>query len=96
MCARRDGNGHERYVPVSYCQLGSRFGGRVPPPGSTHFQGASTAEAAQIAALPRAVFIEQCLDNQVALDGPDDDWLSGLERAATALGAKLPRLDDDG
>ena len=55
-------------------------------------RGASTAEAAQIAGLPRAVFIEECLDHQVALDEPDHDWLSGLERAATELGANLPRL----
>jgi hypothetical protein len=59
-------------------------------------RGASTAEAAQVAGLPRAVFIEECLDHQVAVDGPDDDWLSGLERAAAVLGAKLPRLDGDG
>jgi hypothetical protein len=59
-------------------------------------RGASTAEAAQIAGLPRAVFIEECLDHQVAVDGPDDDWLSGLERAAAVLDAKLPRLDGDG
>jgi hypothetical protein len=56
-------------------------------------RGASTAEAAQIAGLPRAVFIEEY--HQVALDDPDDDWLSGLKRAATALGANLPRLDGD-
>jgi hypothetical protein len=59
-------------------------------------RGASTAEAAQIAGLPRAVFIEECLDHQVALDEADDDWLSGLERAATELGANLPRLDGHG
>jgi hypothetical protein len=59
-------------------------------------RGASTAEAAQIAGLPRAVFTEECLDHQVALDEPDDDWLGGLERAATALGANLPRLDGVG
>ncbi len=59
-------------------------------------RGASTAEAAQIAGLPRAVFIEECLDHQVALDAPDDDWFSALERAAAVLGAGLPRLDSDG
>jgi hypothetical protein len=59
-------------------------------------RGAPTAEAAQIAGLPQAVFIEECLDHQVALDDHDDDWRSGLERAATALGAKIPRLDGDG
>jgi hypothetical protein len=52
-------------------------------------RGASTAEAAQITGLPRAVFIEECLDHQVGVDGPDDDWLGGLERAAAALGSKL-------
>jgi hypothetical protein len=59
-------------------------------------RGASTAEAAQIAGLPRAVFIEECLDHQVAFDEPDDDWLSGLERAATELGANLPQLGGHG
>jgi len=59
-------------------------------------RGASTAEAAQIAGLPRAVFIEECLDHQVPLDEPDDDWLSGLERAAAELGANLSRLDGRG
>jgi hypothetical protein len=59
-------------------------------------RGASTAEAAQIAGLPRAVFIEECLDHQVALDEPDDDWLSDLERAAAELGANLSRLDGRG
>ena len=58
-------------------------------------RGASTTEAAQIAGLPRAVFIEECLDHLVAIDGPDDDWLGGLERAAMALGVQLPRLDGD-
>jgi hypothetical protein len=59
-------------------------------------RGASTAEAAQIAGLPRAVFIEECIDHQVAVDGPDDEWLGALERAATVLGVELPRLDSDG
>jgi hypothetical protein len=59
-------------------------------------RGASTAEAAQIAGLPRAVFIEECLDHQVALDEPDDDWLSGLAGAATELGTSLSRLDGRG
>jgi len=59
-------------------------------------RGASTAEAAQIAGLPRAVFIEECLDHQVALNEPDDDWLSDLERAAAELGANLSRLDGRG
>jgi len=54
-------------------------------------RGASSAEAAQIAGLPRAVFIEECLDHQVAFDRPDDDWGNSLERAATALGVTLPR-----
>ncbi len=58
-------------------------------------RGASTTEAAQIAGLPRAVFIEQCLDHRVAIDGANDDWLGGLKRAARALGAALPRLDGD-
>jgi hypothetical protein len=56
-------------------------------------RGASTAEAAQIAGLPRAVFIEECLDHRIALDEPDDGWLASLELAATALGATLPRRD---
>ncbi len=42
------------------------------------------------------MFIEECLDHQVALDGPDDDWFSGLELAATVLGTKLPQQDGDG
>lgn len=59
-------------------------------------RGASTAEAAQIAGLPRAVFIEECLDHQVAIDQPDDDWLNRLQRAATALSVILPRAESPG
>jgi mannose-6-phosphate isomerase-like protein (cupin superfamily) len=37
-------------------------------------RGASTTEAAQIAGLPRAVFIEECLDHHVAIDGRTWSW----------------------
>ncbi|MHB8719590.1 MAG: hypothetical protein ACYDAC_11980 [Candidatus Dormibacteria bacterium] len=59
-------------------------------------QGASTAEAAKIAGLPRAVFIEECLDHRVPIDGPDEDWREALERGARALGVTLPDQDGDG